>query len=93
MTATKKVFISYCHKQGEWVWDRLVPVLKAGGANVLIDRERFEAGKAIEGQMDATQDQAERQVLVLSPDDLGRTACTHELPAGFPPPRYPAAAR
>jgi hypothetical protein len=48
-----KVFVSYCHKQGQWVWDRLVPVLNAGAAEVLIDRERFEAGKAIEGQMDA----------------------------------------
>ena len=28
----KKVFVSYCHQQGDWVWDRLVPVLEAGGA-------------------------------------------------------------
>ena len=48
----KKVFISYSHRQGDWVWDRLVPCLKAGGAEMLIDRERFEAGKALTGQMD-----------------------------------------
>ena len=53
-----KVFISYSHKQGKWVWDKLVPCLKGGGAEVLIDRERFEAGKAVKGQMDATQDLA-----------------------------------
>ena len=73
------VFVSYCHAQGEWVWDRLVPVLKAGGAEVLIDRERFEAGKAIFGQMDAVQDQAERQLLVLSPEYLASKPCTHEM--------------
>jgi hypothetical protein len=74
-----RVFISYCHQQGQWVWDRLVPVLKAGGAQVLIDRERFEAGKAVVGQMDATQDQAERHVLVLSPEYLESKYCTHEM--------------
>ena len=31
----KSVFVSYSHKQGDWVWDRLVPCLRAGGANVL----------------------------------------------------------
>jgi len=30
-----KVFVSYSHRQGEWVWGRLVPVLKASGAEVL----------------------------------------------------------
>ncbi len=36
-----------------------MPCLKAGGAEVLIDRERFEAGKALLGQMDAAQDAAD----------------------------------
>jgi hypothetical protein len=74
-----KVFISYCHKQGEWVWDRLVPCLKAGGAEVLIDHERFKAGKAVMGQMDTVQDQAESHLLILSPDYLGSKYCTHEM--------------
>jgi hypothetical protein len=63
-----KVFISYSHQQGTWVWDRLVPVLKAGGVEVLIDRERFTAGRALLGQMDATQASADVNVLVFSPD-------------------------
>lgn len=54
-----KVIVSYSHKQGEWVLDRLVPVLKAGGAEVLIDEERFTAGKAVRGQTDAVQAQAD----------------------------------
>ena len=61
-----KVFVSYNHQQGEWVWDRLRPCLKAGGAEVLIDSERFEVGKAVVGQMDTVQDQADKHLLVLS---------------------------
>ncbi len=80
---TKRVFISYCHKQGEWVWDKLAPCLKAGGAEVLIDLERFEAGKAVVGQMDDLQDGAEVSVLVLSPDYLASDYCTHEMRRSF----------
>jgi hypothetical protein len=75
----KSVFISYCHKQGDWVWDRLVPCLRAGGAVVHIDHERFEAGKAVVGQMDAVQNGAEMAVLVLSPDYLDSRYCVHEM--------------
>ncbi|MCP4655129.1 MAG: toll/interleukin-1 receptor domain-containing protein [bacterium] len=75
----KSVFVSYSHRQGEWVWDRLVPCLKAGGAEVLIDRERFDAGRAVVGQMDATQDAADVHVLVLSPEYLASDFCVHEM--------------
>lgn len=75
----KRIFLSYCHKQGEWVWERLVPCLKAGGAETLIDRERLEAGKAVIGQMDSTQDHAEMSILVLSPDYLASPYCLHEM--------------
>jgi len=80
MSATPRaVFISYCHEQGPWVWDRLVPVLKAGGAKVLIDRERFVAGRGLVGQMDSVQDSAAVNVLVLSPAYLASAACVHEM--------------
>ncbi len=78
-TSPRKVFVSYSHRQGDWVWDRLVPVLKAGGAEVLIDRERFEAGRALSGQMDSTQDAAEVNLLVLSPEYLASGPCLHEM--------------
>jgi len=78
-TGARKVFISYSHQQGDWVWDRLVPVLKTGGAEVLIDRERFTAGRAMFGQMDAIQDAADVHVLVFSPDYLKSAACVHEM--------------
>ena len=74
-----RVFVSYSSKQREWVWDRLVPCLKAGGAVVLIDRERFKAGISVAGQMDATQDEADRHILVLSPDYLASMPCLQEM--------------
>ncbi|MCB1919188.1 MAG: toll/interleukin-1 receptor domain-containing protein [Candidatus Competibacteraceae bacterium] len=74
-----KIFVSYCHHQGDWVWKRLTPCLKAGGAEILIDRERFELGKALVGQMDATQDQADKHLLVLSDDYLKSSSCRHEM--------------
>ncbi len=74
-----KVFISYSHKQGQWVLDRLVPCLEAGGAEVLIDRDRFQAGKAVVGQMDQTQDQAEKHILVFSKDYVSSNYCKHEM--------------
>ena len=74
-----KTFVSYCHRQGDWVWGRLVPCLKAGGADVLIDRERFELGRAVIGQMDALQDQADKHLLVLSADYLSSPYCCHEM--------------
>lgn len=74
-----RVFVSYRHCQGDWVWERLVPCLKAGGADVLIDKERFRLGKAVVGQMDDLQDQADRHLLVLSPEYLQSDYCQHEM--------------
>lgn len=76
---SRSVFVSYNHRQADWVHDRLVPVLKAGGAEVLVDHERFTAGKAVVGQMDATQDAAEVHLLVLSPDYVASDYCVHEM--------------
>ncbi|MDX2033410.1 MAG: toll/interleukin-1 receptor domain-containing protein [Blastocatellia bacterium] len=75
----KTVFISYSHQQEEWVVQRLKPCLEAGGAEVLIDAERFRAGRAVVGQMDAAQDAAEITALVLTPDYLQSPYCAHEM--------------
>jgi len=75
----KKVFISYSHQQGEWVWNSLVPCLRAGGAEVHIDVERFKAGKDLTAQMDAEQDACDFSVLVLSPDYFTSKNCQHEM--------------
>jgi len=75
----KKVFVSYCHKDGDWVWNDLVPCLRAGGSDVLIDRERFGAGQELLIQMDATYDESDLVVLILSPHYLNSTHCVHEM--------------
>ena len=74
-----KVFVSYSRKQADWVWERLVPVLRAGGAEPLLDNERFKAGLGLIGQMDSTQDQANVHVLCLSGDYHTSAPCRHEL--------------
>lgn len=75
----KSVFISYSHKQGDWVANDLVKILEAAGLEVLIDSRHFGAGKAVVGQMDKLQDQADISLLVFSPDYLKSTACQHEM--------------
>jgi hypothetical protein len=74
-----RVFVSYSHRDGVWVIDRLVPVLRAGGVDVVIDRERFRVGGSVIGQMDGEQDGAEKSLLVLSRDYLASNYCMHEL--------------
>lgn len=75
----KKVFISYSHAQIDWVKNRLVPCLKAGGAEVLIDYKIFDAGYAVVGQMDATQDRADLHLLALTDEYLASEYCRHEM--------------
>jgi hypothetical protein len=74
-----RVFVSYSHRDGVWVIDRLVPVLRAGGVDVVIDRERFRVGGSVIGQMDGEQDGAEKSLLVLSRAYLASPYCMHEL--------------
>jgi hypothetical protein len=74
-----KLFISYCHQQRDWVKKYLVPSLEAGGAEVLIDYRQFQGGRNLIGQMDTTQDQADINVLVITPAYLESEACKHEM--------------
>lgn len=74
-----KVFVSYSHKDSDWVKNRLVPCLDAGGAEVLVDYRVFTGGRTVIGQMDATQDKADRHVLVLSKSYHTSAMCQHEM--------------
>ena len=75
----KKIFISYNHKQIEWVKSRLIPCLTAGGADILVDYKEFGAGRTVIGQMDSTQDKADIHLLVLTTEYLNSTYCQHEM--------------
>lgn len=77
--AANKVFVSYRHAQGDWVWTHLVSTLEAGGATVLIDKDRFRAGDGVLGQMDALQDEAAATIAVLSAEYLASDYCRHEM--------------
>lgn len=73
------IFISYSHKDGKWIWDRLIPCLRAGHAIYKIDKERFEVGKSVIGQMDEIQDSCNKLIVVLSPNYISSDYCQHEF--------------
>ena len=74
-----KVFVSYAHQQQDWVRGSLVPVLEASGAEVLVDYKHFRASRRVIGQMDDLQDQADRQLLVITAAYLASPHCCHEM--------------
>jgi hypothetical protein len=73
------LFVSYSHKQSEWVHSRLILVLRAAGGNVLVDIDHFKAGQRVIGQMDALQGAASRHVLVITADYVTSRYCRHEM--------------
>ena len=86
----EKVFISYNHGRAQWVRQYLAPILTAAGFQVLADYLEFKAGKALIGQMDATQDAADRQILVIDQAYLKSKHCCHELARALAHSRYPS---
>ena len=74
-----RIFVSYSHKQSEWVHSRLLPVLRAAGAEVLVDIDHFKAGQTVTGQMDRLQRRASRHVLVITADYVASAYCRHEM--------------
>ncbi|MBN2444298.1 MAG: toll/interleukin-1 receptor domain-containing protein [Spirochaetales bacterium] len=75
----KRLFISYNHKQRDWVKNSLLPILKASETEYFIDFERMAGGKPITSQTDNWQDRADIQVLLLSKAYFESDYCTHEM--------------
>ena len=83
------IFISYSRDQAAWVEDQLVPVLIAGGADVpvlhpgggeeVVDTERSAVGAGVAQRVLTAQDQAERQIVVLSEEYAGNVSCLEQL--------------
>jgi hypothetical protein len=66
-TPTFDVFISYSHTDQTWVWDWLIPRLKAAGLVVCTDRESFEIGVPSLINMENAVAASRHTLLVLTP--------------------------
>jgi hypothetical protein len=73
------IFVSYSHKQSEWIQSRLIPVLRAAGGKVLVDIDHFLAGQTVIGQMDSLQSTASRHLLLITSDYVASDYCRHEM--------------
>jgi len=62
------VFISYSHKDGDWVTQTLVPRLEAGGLRVCIDKRDFTPGRASLLNMQDGISNSQHILLILSPN-------------------------
>ena len=61
------VFISYSHRDDEWVWNWLLPRLKAAGLVVCVDRESFDIGVPSLVNMERAVARSRKTLLVLTP--------------------------
>lgn len=73
------IFISYSHKQSDWVHPNLIPILRAAGGSPLVDIDHFRAGQTVIGQMDRLQGAANRHLLLITSDYLESDYCRHEM--------------
>lgn len=64
------VFISYSHRNKDWVRSWLLPQLKNAGLKVCIDYESFEPGAPSLTEMERAVLQSRKTVLVLTPEYL-----------------------
>ena len=63
-------FISYSHRNKEWVREWLVPHMQNAGLTVCIDHESFEPGAPSITEMERAVLQSRKTVLVLTPEYL-----------------------
>lgn len=60
-------FISYSHRDADWVWEWLVPRLKAAGLTIATDQETFEIGVPSLINMENAVAASRHTILVLTP--------------------------
>jgi hypothetical protein len=63
----RDVFISYSHRDGEWVRNVLLPRLEARGFSVVIDFRDFKAGAFSVEQMEKAVQECRRLLVILTP--------------------------
>jgi hypothetical protein len=64
---TYDVFISYSHRDEDWVVNTLLPRLEAAGLRVCIDFRDFVVGRPSLVNMEQAVDKSERTLVVLTP--------------------------
>ena len=64
------VFISYSHRDKDWVRGWLVPRLKDAAVRVCIDHESFEPGAPSVTEMERAVRQSRKTILILTPEYL-----------------------
>lgn len=64
------VFVSYSHRNKEWVRGWLVPQLQQAGLAVCIDHESFKPGAPSITEMERAVRQSRKTLLVLTPEYL-----------------------
>jgi TIR domain len=62
------VFISYSHRNKEWVRDWLLPRLRSAGLRVCIDHESFMPGAPLLTEMERAVLQSRKTVAILTPE-------------------------
>jgi len=72
------LFISYSHRDSDWVRGWLLPRLEASGVRVIIDLHDFEIGVASIVNMETAVERADRVLLVLTPDWVESEWCNFE---------------
>jgi hypothetical protein len=73
------IFISYSHRQSDWVHKQLVPILRASQVTVAIDVEISTPGDPVPQQMGAAISDASIILLVLTDDYLASQYCQFEM--------------
>lgn len=71
-------FISYSHRNDQWVWNWLLPRLRRAGLEVCIDRDSFELGAPSLTEMERAVVQSKKTLLVLTPEYLASEWCEFE---------------
>lgn len=61
------VFISYHPRDGEWVWDWLLPRLEQAGLRVCIDQNCFQPGAPVATEIEQAVSESRRTLAVMTP--------------------------
>jgi len=71
-------FISYSHRDADWVWTKLVPYLRGQGLQVCVDRDCFQLGSTTVLAIEAAVENSRLVILIITPEYLESEWCQFE---------------